>query len=139
MIDTIQSDIIDQLSNVEGVVDVGVWQGDIDDLLKTPQRLPALYVIYQGADFDPFEQAGDLPTATMDFLIVLVGKSLKSRSSGAGTCYGIIEAVRTALIAHQVEDIDFLRPVKEELIMAEGGLLVYGLTYRMTNVLWEGE
>ncbi|MFA7455770.1 MAG: phage protein Gp37 [Desulfobulbaceae bacterium] len=138
MIETIQDAIIDQLETITDGPSVGVWQGDIDDLLKTPQKLPALHVIYQGADFEPFEQAGDRPTAAMDFLIVLVGKSLKSRAAGASSCYTLIESVRSKLIGYQVEDYDFLRPVKEDLILAEGGVLVYGMTYRLSNVLWEG-
>lgn len=138
MIEDIQDDIIAELEKITSVKSVSSWQGDIEDLLKQPQKLPALHVIYQGANFETYEQAGDQPNSAMDWLIVLVGKSLKSREAGAVSCYAIIEAVRSALINHQVKDYDFLRPVKEDLILAEGGVLVYGLTYRMSNVLWEG-
>jgi len=138
MIEDTQDDIIAQLETITAVKTVGAWQGDIEDLLKQPQKLPSLHVIYQGASFETYEQAGDRPNLAMDWLIVLVGKSLKSREAGAVSCYTIIEAVRSALINHQVEEYDFLRPVKEDLILAEGGVLAYGLTYRMSNVLWEG-
>jgi len=138
MIEDIQDAIIEELEDITGIATVGAWQGDIEDLIKTPQRLPALHVIYQGADWETFEQAGDRPTAAMDFLIVLVGKNMKSRAAGAVSCYTIIEAVRNKLIGYQVEDYDFLRPVREDLIFSEGGVLAYGLTYRMSNVLWEG-
>lgn len=137
MIEEIQDAIIVELEEITGVKTVSVWQGDIDDLLKMPQQWPALHVIYQGADFEVFEQAGDRPALAMDFMIVLVGKSLKSRSAGASSCYILIEAVRTKLIGLQVTDYDFLRPVREELLFAEGGILVYGMTYRMPNVLWQ--
>lgn len=135
MIETIQDDIIEQLEEIDGIATVGAWQGDIDDLLKTPQRLPSLHVIYQGADFEPFEQAGDHTTAAMDFLVVLATKNQKSRSAGSGSAYTLIEGVRGKLIGHQVDDYDFLRPVKEDLIASMGGILVYGLVYRMSNVL----
>ena len=138
MIETIQDAIISKLEEITGVNTVGVWQGDIDDLLKTPQRLPALHVIYQGSDFEEKRTiGGDQPGFAMDFLIVLVGKSLRSREAGASSCYTIIEAVRDKLIGYQVADYDILWPVKEDLLLAEGGLLVYGLNYRMGNVLWE--
>ena len=138
MIETIQDAIITKLEEITSVNTVGVWQGDIDDLLKAPQRLPALHVIYQGSDFEEKRTiGGDQPGFAMDFLIVLVGKSLRSREAGASSCYTIIEAVRDKLIGYQVEDYDILWPVKEDLLLAEGGLLVYGLNYRMGNVLWE--
>jgi len=138
MIETIQEAIITQLETIEGVPLVEGWQGDIEDLLKMPKRLPALYVIYQGAEFEPFEQAGDLPTAALSYVIVLIARNLKSREAGSSGCYALIEAVRTKLIGYQIEDYDFLRPVREELILAAGGVLAYGMTYQMSNVLWEG-
>jgi len=134
MIDSIQSDIMTELAKVSGVVTAGVWQGDIDELLSTPQRLPALFVIYQGAEFEEKKVIGsNRADHRMDFLVVLVCRSLKSRGEGALTAYDIIEAVRNALIGHQVGAHGWLWPVKEDLIMAEGGLLVYGLTYRMNT------
>lgn len=139
MIEETQDCIIAQLKTIPDVGTVDVWQGDIDELLKSPQRLPALYVIYQGSDFEEKKTiGGDQPGHAMDFLIVLVGKSLRSREAGAAACYAIIEAVRRKLIGLQILDADILWPVKEDLLLAEGGLLVYGLNYRMNNVLWEG-
>lgn len=137
MIEEIQEDIIGRLEEVSGVKTVGVWQGDVDDLLRMPQRLPALHVIYQGADFEEKRTiGGDQPGLALDFLIVLVCKSLRSREAGASSGYSIIEAVRGKLIGYQAGGYDLLWPVKEDLILAEGGTLVYGLNYRMNNVLW---
>ena len=84
MIETIQDDIITQLQKISAVASVGVWQGDVEDLLKSPQRLPALNVIYHGADFDEKKVIGtNRADHQMDFLIVLVGRNLKSREAGA--------------------------------------------------------
>lgn len=143
MIETIQNAIIDRLLTIDDVPTIDVWQGDIDDegikeLLGQPKRLPALYVIYQGAEFEPYDQAGDRPTCAMAFMIVLIAKSLKSRSVGASSAYALIEAVRSKLINFQIEEYDFLRPVRESLILAVGGALVYGMTYELSNVYWEG-
>jgi hypothetical protein len=132
MIETIQDAIITQLLKITGVGSVGVWQGDVEDLLKTPQRLPALNVIYQGAEFDEKKVVGiNRADHRMDFLIVLVSKNLKSRDAGASEAYTIIEAVRNYLIGHQISPYGWLWPVREDLVMAEGGLLVYGLNYRL--------
>jgi hypothetical protein len=138
MIETIQDDIIDHLILIEAVGGrAGVWQGDIDELLKTPQRLPALFVIYQGADFAEKSVIGlNRADHTMDFLVVLIAKNAKSREAGAAACYTIIETVRSYLIGHKINPYGYLWPTKEDLILAEGGLLVYGLGYRLkTNII----
>jgi hypothetical protein len=137
MIETIQDDIITQLEKIDGGPAVGVWQGDIESLIKTPQRLPALHVIYQGADFEEKRVIGlNRADHTMIFLVVLIAKNVKSREEGAAASYTIIEAVRSYLIGHQIAPYGFLWPVNEDLILAEGGILVYGLAYRIkTNLI----
>ncbi|MFA6290228.1 MAG: hypothetical protein WC637_00525 [Victivallales bacterium] len=135
MLETIQDDIITELEEIEGIKTVGAWQGDVEALLKMPQKMPSLHVIYQGAKFEPFDQVGSPSISSMDFLIVLVAQNLKSRKEGSVDSYKIIEAVRDKLIGHQVADYDFLRPIQEDLLMAEGSILAYGLTYGMKNIL----
>jgi len=136
MIETIQDAIITALETITGVATVGAWQGDIEDLLKTPQRLPALQVIYRGAVFGEKAVIGvNRADHQMSFLVVLVAKNFKSRSAGADSCYTIIDGVRSELVGLKIAPYGFLWPAKEELLMAEGGLLVYGLSYNMnTNV-----
>lgn len=135
MIETIQNDIIAQLGTIADIATVDAWQGDAEDLLRMPQRLPSLHVIYQGADFETFEQAGEHTMVAMEFLVVLTTKNQKGRAAGLASGYALIEAVRGKLIGHQVADYDFLRPVKEDLIAMMSGVLVYGLEYRLSNVL----
>jgi len=137
MIETIQDAIIAQLEKIDTVGGrVGVWQGDVEDLLKTPQRLPCLAVIYLGADFDAKKVLGvNRADHTMDFLIVAIAKNVKSREEGASTAYTIIEDVRSYLIGFKVSPYGFLWPVKEDLVLAAGGLLAYGLNYRIRTEL----
>jgi hypothetical protein len=92
-------------------------------------------VIYQGAKFEPFDQVGEPTISSLDYLIVLIAQNLKSRKEGSIDSYVIIEAVRDKLIGHQIESYGFLRPVSEDLLMAEGSILAYGLIYGMNNVL----
>lgn len=135
MIETILNGIMERLRAIEGVAEVDAWQGDIEELLKQPKRLPALYVIYQGAEFEEKKVIGaNVARHRMEFLVVLVAKNLRSRSEGALTCYGIIEAVRAQLIGHIVEPHGMLWPVSEELIVVVNGVQVYGLNYRMKDV-----
>ncbi|PKN71195.1 MAG: hypothetical protein CVU54_01880 [Deltaproteobacteria bacterium HGW-Deltaproteobacteria-12] len=134
MIETIQDDIIAQLAKISGIKSVGTWQGDIDDLLKSPQLLPALAIIYQGADFEKRAVIGiNKADLQMSFLIVLVSRNFRSREAGASSAYTIIEASRNYLIGHKIAAYGYLWPVKEELLSAEGGFLVYGLSYRIST------
>lgn len=141
MIETIQDDMIAQLAKISDVKIVGVWQGDIDDLLKQPQRLPSLHVLYTGAAFDEKRNLGGENRARhqMDFLVVLCSRNLKSRAEGATSAWTILESVRNYLIGHNVSPYGYFWPVKEELLLAEGGLLAYGLTYRMETSLVAAE
>ncbi len=132
MIEEYQTGIIEELEKITGVNTVDAWQGDIEELLKSPQKLPALNVIYRGAEFEENQTDGG---HTMNFLIMLVGKNFRSRAAGAASCNTIIEAVRGKLIGLQVTGFDALWPVSEDLILARGGILAYALNYRTHNVL----
>ncbi|MFA5424692.1 MAG: hypothetical protein WC374_12635, partial [Phycisphaerae bacterium] len=59
MLETIQNNIIAQLTAIVGVKSANAWQGDVDSLLKMPQKMPSLHVVYQGARFEPFDQVGE--------------------------------------------------------------------------------
>jgi hypothetical protein len=133
VIEEIQNGIIEALEGIPGVRGrVEGWQGDIEDLLKVPQKLPALAVIYQGADFGEKKTIGsNAAPHRMEFLVVLAARSMRSREAGSVTAYGIIEGVRTALIGRSIAPWGWLWPVGEDLVLADGGLLVYGLKYRM--------
>jgi hypothetical protein len=135
MLNIIQEDIIGELSNIEDIKTVGAWQGEVEALLKMPQKMPSLHVLYQGAKFEPFDQVGEPTISTMNYLIVLIAQNVKSRKEGSTESYKFIEAVRDKLIGHKIQDYGFLRPVQEDLLMAEGSILAYGLTYGMNNVL----
>lgn len=135
MIDAVQNGIMEQLRAIDGIAEVDAWQGEIDELLQQPKRMPALYVVYRGAEFEEKTTIGtNTARHRMEFLVVLVAKNLRSRAEGALTCYGIIEAVRARLIGHIVEPHGMLWPVAEELVTITSGVQVYGLTYRMKDI-----
>ncbi|MEN6422078.1 MAG: hypothetical protein ABFD76_09025 [Smithella sp.] len=135
MLKTIQDDIITQLSAIEEVKTVEVWQGDVESLLKMPQKMPSLHVVYQGAKFEPFDQVGEPTISSLDYLLILIVQNQKSREGASVAAYTIIESVREKLTGHQTGAYGFLRPKQEDLLMAQGSILTYGLIYSMENVL----
>lgn len=133
MLQTIIEAIATRLTGIEGVIgEPAVWAGDIEEAIGQPKRLPAMWVVYTGADFSPRQTIGGAYyTHELAFTIVLAATNARSRADGAATCHEIIEAVRALLIGYQISDYGELWPEKEELIDAAGALLVYGLSYRM--------
>lgn len=132
MLSTIASDILDQLAGVTGAKSIGLWAGDIADLLKSPQNLPGLYLLYQDAKFEAPVTMGsrDYDIATR-WQVVVVAASRKSPGDAATSAWSLIESVRELLIGHQVSTYNKLWPESEELLFAENGVLVYGLTYSL--------
>lgn len=125
-------DIITALGDIsEAAGGVDQFAGDIEELKSKPKRLPALWVLYDGASFEDRKMEEILAEHTMNFTIVLIAKNHRSRADGAEACHLIIEAVRDRLIGRIVENVGELWPVRERLIMASGPLLVYGLNYRI--------
>lgn len=131
MIQEIQDAIITKLDEITGVT-VTAWQGDIEELLDSPQTLPCIQVIYQGTGFGPRKTMGYRQwDSAMEYLIVVTDKDNASRISAAQDCYTIIESVRTKLAGYAVTGYGALEPVKEERLMSVGGVLMYGLTYSL--------
>ncbi len=134
MIQEIIDAIKTALEATPGVVgDIEQYAGDIAELVKKPRRLPVLWVIYNGADFEGRKVVDNvLARHTMQFTVVLIAKNHRSRADGAEACHTVIEAVRTRLIGLVIAEFGAeLWPVRESLIDATGPLLVYGLTYRL--------
>jgi len=132
MIQEIIDAITTALAGTAGIVgDVGQYAGDIGDLVKKPKRLPALWVIYDGADFQDREVEAIVAQHTMQFTVVLMAKNHRSRKDGAEACHPIIESVRTSLIGLMIDEYGELWPTRERLIDASGPLMVYGLSYKI--------
>lgn len=133
MIKDIQDSIISKLKEITEVKTVDIWHGDIEDLLKAPQKMPALWIIYQGCTFGDKEIIGDnIASHDMTFLIVILNKNLRGHKSGSEECYQIIEAIRERLIGYDTA-YGWLWPVKEDLIIIESGILGYGLEYKIST------
>lgn len=133
MITEIQAAIKTALEGVTAAKTVGIWQGDIGDINALPKICPALYVLYQGADYGPRELVGPQARAThnMDFQIILIHTNYRAREDAAADCYAIIETIRGILTAKGLTPYGHLWPIREELITAEAGTIVYGLVYRI--------
>jgi len=135
MIQTIIEAVVTALSSVSGLAG-GVTQhaGDIEALTSQPRRLPALWVLYDGAQFSGRDTVGDdRAEHVMRVTVVLLASSHRSRADAAESAYTIIEAVRDALTGLEVSPHGELWPDREQLIDVEGALQIYAMTYAMTT------
>jgi len=132
MLKEIQDAIIDRLREIPEAMTVDAWQGAEDLLIEQAQRFPSLWVIYQGAFFTEKKVIGsDRADHAMTFLVILVHKNLASRRKASEEAYALVESARAKLVGHKILTYGWLCPVREELLLAENGLYVYGLEYRM--------
>ncbi|PID40655.1 MAG: hypothetical protein CR984_02050 [Proteobacteria bacterium] len=132
MIQETIDDIITALTGTPGIQGAPEqFAGNINDLAKKPQRLPALWVVYNGASFESRRTEAILARHTMQFSVILIAKNHRSRADGAEACHPIIEAIRPRLFGRLVTDVGELWPEREQLISAVGPLFVYGLNYKI--------
>jgi len=123
--------IITALTGIPEVTgEIEQFAGDIEDLAKKAKRLPALWVVYNGATFDDRETEDVQVDHTMRFSVILVAKNHRSRKDGAEACHIIIEGVRDRLLGLVIGDGE-LWPAQERLAVATGPLLVYELNYKL--------
>jgi hypothetical protein len=139
MISDICGDILGTLSGIAGVKYVGAWTGDVESLMKTPQNLPGLYLVYQRAQFadKPAVMGANSVDVSIAIQILLIIQSMKAASAASDMAWTIMEDVRARLIGRRLlPSVAFplppvLWPNNEELVFSEGGLLVYGLNYHI--------
>lgn len=135
MIETIQDGIITQLLTITGIGTVDAWQGnvnDLEELLAMPMKLPAVFVIYHAGVYQDKKVIGvNRVDKDTQFMLIAVNKNLKGRAEGASASYTLIETIETKLRGYKVSTYGFLWPVREDLLLALGGILVYGLIYRL--------
>ena len=121
--------ILAQLRTIDGPKTIDDWGGEIDDLISQVAKLPAIFLLYSGAQFAPKQGIGsNRASHTDNWTVVVIDKNLRSKDAAAVDCYELIEQVRSKLIGFDSGN-GYLWPVSEALIHSEKGKMVYGLEY----------
>ncbi len=117
--------------NIPALRTVDVWEGEVEELLKKPHLMPSAHVIYGGCQYGELVNlGGTIVAAVQTWSVILLGKNLKSRKDGAQGIYPLIEEIRAALTKFDT-GYGYLMPAAENLIVAQGGLLGYGLDFTL--------
>ena len=121
--------ILAKLKEIDGPRLIDDWGGEIDQLLQQAHKLPAIYLVYGGAVFQPKQVMGNNIAEHADaWTVVVIAKSLRSKDGAAVACYDMIEAVREKLIGFAYGD-GWLWPVSESLFFSGNGIQAYALEY----------
>jgi len=126
--DLIITTVLDQVS---GLRDCAPWQGPIEDLLKQPKNLPAVWVIYTGGGHEAKATIGsNYHNRNMKFTLALIVQNLRSRKDGARGAYEFIEGINDCLTGLSLLPLaGFLWPVRDDLIDIASGMFIYGLEF----------
>lgn len=94
MLTEVRNDILAVLDTISAFKERGVWQGNLDELLKTPQKTPSVHVALASGLFGA--SATIPPKASpvrLGWDVIIVFQCLKDRRTAANEGYGLIEAV----------------------------------------------
>jgi hypothetical protein len=90
----IQNDILTALDAITAFKERGVWQGNLDDLIKQPQKLPSVHVALASAPLGvPSTVPPSSTMATLCWDIIVIYQCLRDRRIAADQGYGLIEAI----------------------------------------------
>lgn len=146
MLTEVQNDMLAALDRItyQGVPvfkHTGVWQGNLEDLLKTPQKTPSAHVVLASGLFG---EAKTIPPKTsplnMGWDVIIVYQCLSDRRIAANKGYGLIEAVTKPVSPDgiQVGGLTGLKtqggmlwPLSLELLDTINGITAYAIRFEI--------
>ncbi|MBT0664777.1 hypothetical protein KI809_10740 [Geobacter pelophilus] len=119
MLTEIQNDILSALEAIGAFKQCGVWQGDLDELLKLPQKTPSAHVVLAAGQFGKVQTVPPKSSlANLGWDVILIYQCLKDRSVSSAQGYGLIESVVKPAVKKPEDPIGGLTG-----LITQGGLL----------------
>lgn len=137
MLTEVSDVVLEALRAMDRFQQLGEWAGEVEDLLKSPHKLPAAFLIYGGCGFGegPVAIGTAVASAAQVWTVVLLSKNLRSRGDGALEAYAHLEAIRAPAAEGGLRRLavpgGWLWPKREGLVSAKGGVLVYGIDFTL--------
>lgn len=129
MFATVQTSLVDALGELGAIKTTGVWQGDVEDLLKNVHKLPSAHVVLSAAEFDaPAVIGATAAPAEMLWSVILISQNLRDAASGAADSLALIEAV-LAKLTRLNTGFGWLWPLRVQILGAENGKAAYGFHF----------
>lgn len=134
MLTEVQNDILAALDDIQvnGAPvfrELGVWQGELEEVVKVAQKLPSVHVALATGLFG---QARTIPPVTapcrMGWDVIVIYQCLKDRRGAADEGYGLIEAVTAQLTGLKTQG-GMLWPESLDLIATINGKSAYAVRF----------
>jgi hypothetical protein len=136
MLTEIQNDMLQTLEDM-GVFKVcGIWQGDLENLLKQAQKTPSAHVALASGVFSrPRVIGDDSPLLNMGWDVIVIYQCMQSRDTSSTMGYSLIEHVvkpvsRGGLSGKKVQD-GLIWPVSLDLIDTISGISAYAIRFEI--------
>lgn len=130
---TVQDKIVAALKTITDFKTVGVWDGDIEDLLKNVTKLPSAHVLLSVAEFDePKTVRGESVPADMTWTVIVMSQNLRDRGAGAIDSLSLIQklvVLEPAGLTRLDTGHGRLWPAVVQFIAAENGKTAYGVKF----------
>jgi hypothetical protein len=141
MLTEVQNDILAVLDTITAFKERGVWQGNLDELLKTPQKTPSVHVALTSGLFGaPATAPAKASMARLGWDIIIVYQCLKDRRIASDQGYGLIEAIVKPVPkgSHIVGGLTGLKtqggilwPASLELLDTINGITAYAIRFEI--------
>ncbi|HBG06324.1 MAG: hypothetical protein A2075_12200 [Geobacteraceae bacterium GWC2_58_44] len=127
-----QEAIIQALTELNVFRHLDGWQGNIEELIKVPTKLPSAHVALGEIIYgeEPAAIGSKLSLDDMVWNVIITASNVRDRKSGAVECYSLIESSADKLKMMKIAD-GWLWPEGAKLLYAKNGLSVYGLSLRI--------
>ena len=136
MLTEIQNDILTALDGITAFKERGVWQGNLDDLLKQPQKTPSVHVALASAVLaEPSTLPPTSTLALLHFDVIVLYQCLRDRRIAADQGYGLIEAVCKPVSGGGLTGLrtqgGMLWPSGVELLDTVNGISAYAIRFEI--------
>jgi hypothetical protein len=139
MLTEVQNAMLEVLDTIIAFRERGVWQGNLEDLIKQPQKTPSAHVVLASGQFARPRVMGDRsPLLAMGWDVIIIYQCLKDRRVAADQGYGLIEAVVKPVSKDGVAvggltglktQEGTLWPVSLDLLNTVGGISAYAIRF----------
>ena len=136
MLTDVQNDMLAALDSITAFKKVGVWQGDLDNLLKTNQATPSAHVTLASGLFGgPKTMPPSSSLARLGWDVIIIYQCLTNRSVAVNQGYGLIEAVVKPVAQGGLTGLKtqggMLWPLSLDLIDTVNGISAYGIRFEI--------
>ena len=136
MLTEVQNDILTVLDTITAFKERGVWQGNMDELVKQPQKMPSVHIALATGSFGgPTTVPPQSSMVSLGWDIIIIYQCLRDRRISSDQGFGLIESVAKPVSAGGLTGLKTqggqLWPSSLELLDTVNGISAYALRFEI--------